>query len=107
MMKVARDLRGHGIPVQLAIEVDSVGLTDSVVPRNVKTAAIFHARDPLMLLTTKKLQLEDPTQTKLLANVRVVGAGHESITRDPRIRELVLQMVEELRMSSASARTLE
>ena len=107
MVKVARELRGRGIPVELAIQVDSVGLTDSVVPRNVKAAAVFYARDLLMLLTTKKVQLEDPSQTKLLANVRVEGAGHESVTRDPRIRQMVLQTVEELRMSGKSARASE
>jgi hypothetical protein len=52
-----------------------------------------------MPLTTKKLRLEDPSHTKLLKNVTVKGAGHESITRDPRIRELVMQTIADLRAS--------
>ena len=101
MMSVARALRKRDIPVELTIQVDSVGITDFTLPRNVKTAAIFHARDMLMFLTTKRLQREDPRRTKLLANVTVAGAGHESITRDPRIRELVMATVESLRTAHA------
>ena len=101
MMSVARDLRSREIPVELTIQVDSVGITDVTVPRNVKAGAIFHARDILMFMTTKKIKLEDPLHTKVLANVLVKGAGHESITRDPRIRELVLSTVNDLRRAAA------
>jgi hypothetical protein len=101
MMSVARALRKRDIPVELTIQVDSVGITDLTLPRNVKTAAIFHARDVLMFLTTKRLHREDPNRTKLLANVTVAGAGHESITRDPRIRELVMEAVESARAALA------
>jgi len=94
---VARDLRTRDIPVELTIQVDSVGITDYTVPRNVKSAAIFHARDVLMFLTTKHVRTEDPRHTNVVANITVDGAGHESITRDPRIRELVMKMVESLR----------
>jgi len=97
MLSVARELRNRGIPIELTIQVDSVGITDYTVPRNVKTAAIFHANDVLMFMTTKHLRLEDPASTKLIADVKVSGAGHESITRDRRIRDLVIQTVEALR----------
>jgi len=97
MMSVARDLRTRDIPVELTIQVDSVGITDYTVPRNVKSAAIFHARDVLMFLTTKHVRMEDPSHTNVVANITVDGAGHESITRDPRIRELVTKIVERLR----------
>lgn len=99
MINVARKLNSRDIPVELTIQVDSVGITDYTLPRNINYAAIFHARDVLMPLTTKKLRLEDPSHTKLLKNVTVKGAGHESITRDPRIRELVMQTIADLRAS--------
>jgi hypothetical protein len=101
MMSVARDLRDRDIPVELTIQVDSVGITDYTVPRNVKAGAIFHARDVLVFMTTKNLRLEDASHTKILANVTVAHAGHESITRDPRIRELVMKTVESLRAALA------
>lgn len=102
IMSVARDLRSRDIPVELTIQVDSVGISDVTVPRNVKAGAIFHARDVLMLLTTKRIKLEDPLHTKILANVLVKGAGHESITRDPRIRELVMSTVDSLRATATT-----
>jgi len=100
---VARDLDRKGIPVELTIQVDSVGFTDHTVPKNVKEAAIFHARDILMFLTTKKISAQDASQTKLVADLRVKGVGHESITRDPRIRELVLRKVVSLGADTTSA----
>jgi hypothetical protein len=100
-LSVARNLERRNIPVELTVQIDSVGVTDHTVPKNVKAAAIFHARDALMLLTTKEIKLEDPSQTRLIENVLVRDAGHESVTRDPRIRDLVLGTVELLRGGSA------
>jgi hypothetical protein len=100
MLTVARDLRDRNIPVELTIQIDSVGITDAMVPRNVKSGAIFHARDILMFMTTKNLRTEDPSHTKIVANVVVKGANHLSITRDPRIKMLVLNTIESLRASS-------
>jgi pimeloyl-ACP methyl ester carboxylesterase len=97
MFSVARDLRDKDIPVELTVQVDSVGITDSTVPSNVKSCAIFHAWDALVFMTTKKIKMEDPAHTKLLANVVVKDANHLSITRDPRIRELVLNAIKEIR----------
>jgi hypothetical protein len=101
VISVARNLKSRGIPVELSIQVDSVGITDQTVPNNVKAAAIFHARDILTFMTTKKIRAEEPSQTKLLANVLVRGAGHESVTRDARIREMVMNVIESLRAAAA------
>ena len=100
MLAVARELRDRNIPVELTIQIDSVGFTDYTVPRNVKSGAIFHARDILMFMTTKNLRAEDPEHTKIVANVVVKGANHLSITRDPRIKMLVLNTVDSLRAAS-------
>jgi hypothetical protein len=102
MMSVARELRDRDIPVELTIQMDSVGITDITVPRNVKSAAIFHARDVLMFMTTKHVRREDPNYTQVVADITVDGAGHQSITRDPRIRELVMKQVLSLRMAFAA-----
>jgi hypothetical protein len=106
MVSVARELRSRDIPVELTIQVDSVGITDYTIPKNVRSAAIFHAHDFLMFMTTKHFRREDPAHTKLVADVNVAGAGHESITRDPRIRELVMETVDSLRAASANTPTL-
>lgn len=106
MLAVARDLRDKDIPVELTVQIDSVGITDYTVPRNVKEGAIFHAWDVLMFMTRKSVRLEDPIHTKLVANVVVKGANHLSITRDPRIKNLVLKTVENLRTASLNAADL-
>ncbi len=100
MLAVARDLRDKDIPVELTIQIDSVGFTDYTVPRNVRSGAIFHANDILLFMTTKNVRLEDPSYTRLVANVLVKGANHLSITRDPRIKTLVLNTVDSLRETS-------
>ena len=102
MVSVARELRDRNIPVELTIQMDSVGITDITIPRNVKSVAIFHANDVLMFMTTKHVHLEDPAQTKVVADIKVDGAGHQSITRDPRIQELVMKEVDTLRVDRAS-----
>lgn len=105
MLAVARELRSRDIPVELTIQVDSVGITDHTIPRNVKSAAIFHANDFLMFMTTKHLRREDPQHTKLVADELVLGVGHISVTRDPRIRQLVMETVQSLRSTFAAQST--
>ena len=105
MLSVARDLREKDIPVELTIQVDSVGIDDVTVPSNVKEGAIFHAHDALMFMTTKRLKVEDSSKTKIVANILVKGAGHLSITRDPRIRALVVKTIEQLRAESSAGET--
>ena len=105
MLCVARELRAREIPVELTVQVDSVGITDYTIPRNVKAGAIFHAHDVLMFMTTKNVRLEDPAKTRLVANVLVSHAGHESITRDPRIRELVVHTIEDLQAARLAKST--
>ena len=103
MLSVARALRAKNIPVELTVQIDSVGFSDYTVPRNVRYSAIFHAWDALMFMTTKHIRLEDPAYTTMLADILVKDASHLSITRDPRIRELVLNSVSTLRTERSSS----
>lgn len=104
MLSVARELRDKHIPVELTVQIDSVGFTDTTIPNNVKTGAIFYAWDALFFMNTKHVRLEDPDHTKLIARVVVKDASHLSITRDPRIRGLVMDAVIHLRKERAVAR---
>ena len=97
MLSVARDLREKHIPVELTVQIDSVGFTDYTIPDNVKTGAIFYAWDALFFMNTKHVRLQDPDHTKLIARITVKDASHLSITRDPRIRVLVMDAVQNLR----------
>lgn len=97
MLSVARELQRRNIPVDLTIQIDSVGITDVTIPSNVEAGAIYHANDLLMFMTTKHVKLQDPSKTRIVADVLVKGASHLSITRDPRIRALILKTIEQLR----------
>jgi hypothetical protein len=103
MLSVARELRDKHIPVELTVQIDSVGITDYTIPDNVKTGAIFYAWDALFFMNTKHVRLEDPERTKVIARVVVKDASHLSITRDPRIRELVMDAVTNLRNEQTAA----
>jgi hypothetical protein len=105
VLSVARNLKHKGIPVELCVQIDSVGITDHTVPANIKGAAIFHANDALFLLTTKKIKLENPNQTNLVENILIEDAGHWSVTRDPRVKELVLCTVQSLGASQGQVST--
>ena len=96
VLSVARNLKRKGIPVELCVQIDSVGITDHTAPKNIKAAAMFHANDIMFPLTTKTIRLEDPSRTKLVDNILVKDAGHWSVTRDPRVRDLVLCTVDSL-----------
>ena len=102
MLSVARDLRNKKIPIELTVQIDSVGFTDYIIPSNVSFGAIFHAPDALMFMTTKNVRLEDPIHSKIIANVLVRHASHLSITRDPRIRQLVMDSIATLRQQIAA-----
>jgi hypothetical protein len=104
VLSVARNLKRKGIPVELCVQIDSVGITDHTVPSNVKAAAIFHANDVMFLLTTKTIKRDDPSHTKLVENTLISGAGHWSITRAPRIRSLVICTVEGLGAGQGQSR---
>jgi hypothetical protein len=101
MLDTARDLRARNIPVELTLQIDSVGFADHTIPKNVSSAAIFHASDILLPLTTHHIRAEDPEHTKVIANILVKNANHLSVTRDPRIRDLVLSTIAALEQAWA------
>ena len=79
-LKVARDLRDKGIPIELTVQLDSVGVTDRTVPRDVKAIAVFRAHGILRPVTTKNIRMEDPQHTSLIADVVVKNGSHISMT---------------------------
>ncbi len=104
-LSLARRLNTRGIPVELTVQIDSVGFTDSVVPPNVKAAANFYHRAPLPFLTRRKIRAEDESSTLVLANSRIPHVSHMSITRRPEIAALVLDTVRTLSAAPPAAGT--
>lgn len=102
-ISTARDLEKMGVPVLLTAQIDSVGLHDAVVPRNVQTALNFYQHDPFTIWGRKEIRAADPARTKILGNFkstyaarqmdesnaswqrRVFGRSHTKMELDPAI----------------------
>lgn len=68
---VAREVQKWGVPVLLTVQVDSVGLKDRVVPRNVREAANFYQHDLFTVQGRESIRAEDPQHTRILGNIRM------------------------------------
>ena len=120
MLRLARDLQKQGVPVRLAIEIDSVGTGNRTVPANVARVANFYQRSGPLLRGHGNLPLENPRATEVLVNEeidysernvdlssvnpveRAAGGTHIKMEFDPEIWRRVEQLVrDELRRSHA------
>jgi pimeloyl-ACP methyl ester carboxylesterase len=68
VVKLAREFNREGIPVLLTVQVDSVGIDDSVIPPNVKAAANLFQRDFLPVHGTPAIRATDAARTEILGN---------------------------------------
>jgi len=67
VVKFARQLDEHGVPVLLTVQVDSVGRDDAVIPPNVLRAANLYQRDGLVR-GESEIRSKDPAETTILGN---------------------------------------
>lgn len=70
VLRTARDLRKLNVPVELTVQVDSVGLRDACVPSNVRAAANMFQRDPLTFVGRSEIYAEDPSATRIIENTQ-------------------------------------
>ncbi len=103
---VARLLGRRGIPVDLTIQIVSLGLADNTVPSNVKNAANFYVHGPIGFWTKKNVKVKDPTATHFIGNIPVTGYDHLSITRSPQVANLVIDTARSLLTANPAPRPL-
>lgn len=81
VVKLARQLDRLGVPVELTVQVDSVGRDDHLIPANVRSAANLYQEDLLTIRGEKHIRALDPARTTILENSRFVywipGTGGE------------------------------
>ena len=116
----ARELQKLGISVLLTVQIDSVGVHDGIIPKNVMAAANFYQHD---LFTTihgqSNIRAADPAKTTILGNFkmsyssrdvdlsnasvrrRIFGGSHTKMELDPVVWSRVEQYI-----SDAIARRL-
>jgi hypothetical protein len=67
--KFCKELKPLGVPVLLAVQIDSVGVDDADVPSNVRRAVNFFQRDDYFFIRgERELRAEDATRTEILGN---------------------------------------
>lgn len=111
VVATARDLDRMGIPVLLTVQVDSVGLHDAVIPRNVRAAANFYQHDLLTIQGRREIRAADPARTRILGNFGrsydlrpfhdpnaswargTFGGGHARLELDPVVWSVVDQYI--------------
>jgi hypothetical protein len=90
---LARRLKKAGIPVELTVQVDSIGITDKTVPANVRESANFFERNTPILHARGTIHAQDPSCTNILENVHLPHGNHYTVSRNPRISDLVVDKV--------------
>lgn len=70
VVKLATKLERIGVPVQLTVQVDSIGTGDRYIPANVTHAVNFYQRDAFFLKGLPEIRARDPEVTEILGNFR-------------------------------------
>lgn len=99
-LALARKLEADGIPVELALLIDSTGRRQAVVPRNVRVAVHFYQEKTWLwpFRSGPKIRGHEESDTIFLGNRRL-DMGHFSIAGHPEIIELLLSSITQLRAS--------
>lgn len=70
VVKFAHELNELGVPIELTVQIDSVGRDDALIPPNVRSAANLYQTDGWFLDGEHPIRAEDPEATRILGNWR-------------------------------------
>lgn len=93
VVKLSRKLEKEGIPIELTVQLDSVGAGDVEVPSNVKTAVNYYQRTIPILRGEKQISATDETRTKIEGNFLIKDVGHEALARRIEVLEFISEKV--------------
>jgi len=111
VVKLARKLEKLEVPVQLTVQIDSIGTGDRDIPANVVHAANFYQRNGVFLRGLPEIRARDPQATTILGNFkydyrhkkvdlshvspaeRVAGGSHTKMEFDPDVWASVEQLI--------------
>ena len=93
VIKLTRKLEKIGVPVELTVQIDTVGIGDEVVPANVKSAANFYQRSLWLLRGEKKIRSADEKNTTIVGNFLIHHTGHEALAREALISDFITTKV--------------
>jgi hypothetical protein len=111
VLKFSRQMQGLGIPVQLTVQIDSVGRGDRRVPPNVSRAANLYQSNGILIKGQAAVTAEDPSRTEILGNFqfdysgrkidlsgvrwyqKILRVAHAKMGQDPEVWELVERLI--------------
>jgi hypothetical protein len=70
VVKFARELHALGVPLELTIQIDSVGREDGLVPGNVRHAANLFQSDGWFIRGENPVRAVDAAETRVIGNWR-------------------------------------
>ncbi len=95
-VSLARRLERAGIPIEMTVQMDSIGITDKTLPPNVRESANFYERNTRVLHARGTIHAQDPSRTRILENIHLPHGNHYTVSRDPQISDLIVGKVLEL-----------
>src|SRR5436853_2890073 len=93
VIKLARRLEKAHIPIELTVQLDTVGIGDAVVPDNVKFAMNFYQRSQWPVRGEKRIRAENVGSTNIIDNILIQNVHHEALARQARISDFIIDKV--------------
>ena len=116
VVKFANQLKAMDVPVQLTVQIDSVGRGDARIPPNVRFAANLFQRNGRLIRGEPSILAEDPARTTILGNFefdysnstidltglpwwkKIFRVAHSKMNLDPevwdKVKELIFEQLE-------------
>jgi hypothetical protein len=95
-LAAARRLAARNIPVELTVQIDSVGFTDATVPANVKEAANYYRWAIVPPYGRTKIRAQNADATQILGNFELKRANHYGVAGTPAISDLIVAKAQAL-----------
>jgi len=96
VIKLARRLEKASIPIELTVQLDSVGIGDEVVPSNVKFAINYYQRNQWPVRGEKRIRAENVSSTNIINNILIQNVRHEALARNIQISDFITDKVRAL-----------
>jgi len=93
VVKLATKLKKIKIPLELAVQIDSVGIGDEVEPNNVKEAANFYQRTVWPIRGERHIRAQNENMTRIIGNFLIKDVGHEALAKELPISKLITEKV--------------
>lgn len=93
VIRLARRLEKAHIPIELTVQLDTVGIGDAVVPDNVKLAINYYQRSQWPLRGEKSIRAEKVSSTLILDNRLIQNVRHEALARQAQISDFITDKV--------------